>query len=240
MRKEIFISQEIQDIVTVMTAPINITGIVEASGISTITTDSIRIFDNLCITMDLKDGMIVTMDDINYVVSNVTHTPSSDSFDVVATNLIATEWSVAVNFKPASRHEVLQMLNQEKGNLNRFPLMWLLPEVGLDKSGTVLDFEANITLVFAHKAEKATRTTDRIAGNFELVIHPLLTLFNLWLQSSDFNYMLEFNGHGKAIDYEQSNFAFYGTSDQSKEVLNTTTDAIEVNYDLKFKKQFIN
>jgi len=50
--------------------------------------------------------------------------------------------------------------------------------------------------------------------------------------------MFEFEGYGKAINIQSNNFYFYGTSDQSKSVLNTTTDAIEVSTDLKFKKQF--
>ncbi len=51
--------------------------------------------------------------------------------------------------------------------------------------------------------------------------------------------MLEFFGKGKTINYEKTNFAFYGNSDKSKSVLQTTTDAIEASMDLNFKKQYL-
>lgn len=238
MKKDIFIPQEINDVIVAMKSPINIISVVENSGVSTITTDTIRLFDDLSITFDLKEGIIVTIDEVNYPVSNVIHTPQADSFDVIGVNIPESEWSIAAKFETASRIEINQILNQESGQLNRFPLIWLLPVGDLDKGNVTIDFEANIIMVFAHKANKTDRTYKRFNNNFEIVIQPLLTLFNLWLQSSDFNYMFEFNGRGKPIDRNVVNFPFYGTSDKTKEVLNTTTDAIEVSYNLKFKNQY--
>ena len=238
MKKEIFIPNEIQDIVTALKSEVNISSIVENSGVSTITTDSIRIFDNLCDTIDLKDGMIVTIGSKNFQVSNVIHTPFVNSFDVIGTNITATKWNVAANYKPGSREEINDILNSQNGDLNRFPLIWLIPPSDLDESSAVLDFTADIVLVFAYKANKTDRTQKRYDNNIKPVIQPLITLFNSWLQSSDFNYMLEFNGHKKPIDSNKSIFAFYGNNDKTKEVLNVTTDAIEVAYTLKFKKQY--
>lgn len=240
MKKIINIPTEIEDIVTAMTQPIAITSISESGGVSTITTDSIRLFDEPvnAIWFDLQDGMIVTINSINYQVSNVTHTPITNTFEITATGLVATEWNIAANYKPASRYEVNQILNQESGNLNRFPLIWLLPTTELDENQQVLDFTASLTLVFAHKSNKTDRTATRYTNNFEPVIKPLITLFNYWLTSTDFNYMLEYNGQGKPIDSQSSDYAFYGTTDKAKEVLNTTTDAVEMVYNLKFKKQY--
>ena len=49
--------------------------------------------------------------------------------------------------------------------------------------------------------------------------------------------MLEFFGHGKPIEYNPANFAFYGKG--SKKVFTSvSTDAIEVSIKLNFKKQY--
>jgi len=238
MKKEIFIPNEIQDIITALTAPINIISIVENSGVSTITTDTIRIFDNLCDTMNLQDGMIVTINSVNYQVSNVTHTVTADTFDITGINIPVTEWCIALNYETGSRTEINQILNRDSGDLDRFPLLWLIPTTDLDYDNPVLEFSADIVLVFAHKANNTDYTSIRYDNSIEPVIQPLITLFNLWLQSSDFNYMLEFNGYGKPINQKKSIYPFYGTSDKTESVLNVVTDAIEIDYTLKFKKQY--
>jgi hypothetical protein len=188
--------------------------------------------------MDLKDGMIVTINNKNYQVSNVSHTPLADTFDITETNLVASEWAVAANYETGSRKEIHDILNRDSGQLNRFPLIWLIPSIGLNHDNVVIDFEADVNLVFAHKSNRTDFTETRYNNNIDPVIQPLITLFNLWLQSSDFNYMLEFNGHGQPIDYDKDIFAFYGTSDKVKDVLTESTDAIEMSYNLQFKKQY--
>lgn len=238
MKKEIFIPLEIEDVISALKTEIDIISVSENSGVSTITTDTIRIFDNLCDTIDLKDGMIVTIGSKNYQVSNVTHTVTADSFDVTGTNITATKWNVAANFKTGSRKEINDILNDQNGNLTRFPLIWLIPSDNLDYDSPVLDFTADVILVFAHKANNTDLTSKRYTNNIKPVIQPLIALFNSWLQSSDFNYMFEFNGNGKPIEVSKSIFAFYGSDDKTKEVLNVTTDAIENVYTLKFKRQY--
>lgn len=239
MKKDIQIYSELNDIVTALTGAIGIVSISDVDGVSTITTDSVTIFDNLGETVVLTSGMIVTLDSINYPVSNIVNKPGTKSFDITATGLTATEWNVSANFQTAGRREINQILNQDSGDLDRFPLIWLLPPTNQDNDQNALDFTVTITLVFAHKANKTDRTVKRLEENFDPVIQPLLTLFNKWMTSSDFNYMLEFLGKGKPINYEKTNFAFYGNSDKTKSVLETTTDAIEVSMDLSFKKQYL-
>ena len=146
---------------------------------------------------------------------------------------------VAANFQTGSRIEVNQILDQYASNLDRFPLIWVLPPTDEDYNHKDIEFSATVNIVFAHKANKTDRTEKRITNNFKPIIQPLMSLFNLWSQSSDFNYMLEFYGHQKPIEYTKSNFAFYGTSDKEEQVLSSVAvDAIEVNYQLKFKKQY--
>jgi len=239
MKRDLFIPNEIKDIVTSLKSIFNINSIAEVDGVSTINTQTLTIFNNLSDAMLLVEGMIIEMDDINYVVSNIVNTTTLKTFDVTATGLTASTWNVAANFQTGSRYEINQILKQDATSLDRFPLIWVLPATDEDNDHPVLDFTATVNIVFAHKANKTDRTEKRITNNFEPVIQPLMNLFNKWLTSSDFNYMLEFSGYGKPVNYSKSNFPFYGTSDQSKSVLNTTTDAIEVNYDLSFKNQYI-
>lgn len=238
MKKDIQIYSELNDIVTALTGAIGITAINEVDGISTITTDSVTIFDNLNETIVLTSGMIVTLDSINYAVSNIVNKPGIKSFDITATGLTATEWNVAANFQTATKREVNQILKQQSGNLDRFPLIWLLPPKDQDNIQNVLDFTVTITLVFAHKSNATDRSAKRLEENISPSIQPLVTLFNKWLASSDFNYMLEFFGKGKPVNYKDTKWT--PSSENDKQLLaSVSTDAIFVTMDLNFKKQYL-
>lgn len=238
MKKSLQITNELNDIITQMKVPFSISSIDEVDGVSTINTNSVTIFDNLGKVMILQEGMIITINDINYPVSNIVNLPGGKSFDIVAEGLTSTEWNVAANYKPGTRREINKILSQNASNLDRFPLIWLItPTDKPDKFQEYLDFTIDLVLVFAHKANKTDRTQKRIDENFSPVIQPLLDLFNLWLQSSNFCYMLEFFGHGKPIDYDPKNFAYYGNNEKGV-FTSVSSDAIEVDYSLNFKKQY--
>ena len=238
MKKSLQITNELNDIITKMKVAVTINSITEDDGVSTINTESVTLFDNMDKVMILQEGMIITIDNINYPVSNIVNLPGGKSFDVIGTGLPETEWNIAANYKASTRREVNQELTKEASNLDRFPLIWLItPEGKKDKFQEYLDFTVDLVLVFAHKANKTDRTQKRTDENISPVIQPLLDLFELWMQSSDFSYMLEFFGHGKPIDSDPINFAYYGNN--NKEVFTSiSTDAIEVDYSLNFKKQF--
>jgi hypothetical protein len=238
MKKSLQITNELNDIITQMKVEFSISSIDEVDGVSTINTNSVIIFDNLSKVMVLQTGMIVTINEINYPVSNIVNLPGGKSFDITASGLSASAWNVAANYKPGTRKEINQILDQEATNLSRFPLIWLIkPTSKPDKFQELLDFTVDLVLVFAHKANKTDRTQKRIDENISPVIQPLVDLFNLWLQSSDFAYMLEFFGSGKPIDYDINDYEPYGNND--KQVFaSVSTDAIEVDYTLNFKKQY--
>ena len=238
MKKELQIYNELNDVITSLTGAISINSIDEVNGISTINTNSVTIFDNLSETIVLTSGMIVTLDNINYEVSNIVNNPIQKSFDITASGLTSTEWNVAANFQTGRRKEINQILQQDATNLDRFPLIWLLPPTNLDFDHNLLDFTVTITLVFAHKSNNTDRTVKRITNNFDPVIQPLMTLLNKWFTSSDYNYMFEFFGKDKPINYEQTDFAFYGANDKSV-FTSISTDAIEASMTLNFKRQYI-
>ena len=239
MKKQLFIPNEISDIIDSLKVEFDINSISEAGTTSTLTVNTLRVFDNLSNVIYLSDGMIITINDKNYAVSNVDH-GITDTFDIEETDLVATKWNVAANFQTGSRIEINQILKQATNtteNLIRFPLIWLISPEDKDFSGEVIDFSSSINMAFAYLANKTDRTQKRLDNTFDLIIQPLLNLFLAWVKSSDYNYMFEFHGD-KEIDYSAMNFPFYGTSDKTKEVLNTTSDAIEVNLELEFKKQY--
>jgi len=163
-KKSIQIPDELNDIITALKNPFNITSIVENGNISTILTDSVTIFDNLSETMILQSGMVVTIDSINYQVSNITNTPLVKGFDITATGLTATEWNVAASFKFGSRNEINQGLQTESNNenkLKRFPLIWLFTPIEKDFFNEAIDFESSLVLSFAFKANKTDRFQKR-------------------------------------------------------------------------------
>lgn len=246
LKKDIQISEELETVFNSLKTAINIISITPSGGITTIVVDTIRIFDNLREIYDLKDGMIVTIGTKNYQVSNVTHTVLEDSFTVNAINVSGSTYNVAANFQSGSRAEINQILLQQQSDDNRFkrwPLVWYIYNDDRDEDNQVIDFETTINLVFAHKIDdklnsNKLNTARAIEDSISPVIQPLLTLFKLWIQSSDFNYMFEFNGYEKALNGRSKNFPFYGTTEDLKNVLETPTNAIEYQLKLKFKKQY--
>lgn len=243
MKQEIDIYTQLNDIVNAMKEAINIVSISAAvDGVQTIVVDTIVIFDNLSRVIKLTNGMIVTINSITYPVSNIIDIPAIKSFDIEATDLTIeneTTYNIAANFQTGTLKEINEILNSEAGNEDRFPLIWLLPTADLDTNQIVLDFTASVTLVYAHKTDNSNRTTKSITNNFIPVLQPLRTLFEAWMQSSDFNYMLEFNGFGKPINGKESDIHFFGNDDKSKSIIDTvSTDAKRIVYELNFKKQF--
>jgi len=239
MKKRLKIPNEIETIINKIKTSVNIVSISESSGVSTIITDTVQVFNNLSIVMLLKAGMVVTINNKNYVVSNIVDTPAVKSFDVNGTGISVTSWNVAANFKTGTRVEINEVLNLQNNNEFRemkFPFVWLLLPINPDFDHRVLDFQTDLDIVFAQSSNKTDRAQTRIDNNFDLVLNPLLELFLLWVQSSDLSYMFDFQH--QVIDYSSQNFPFYGTDDKSKNVLTTTTDAIEVNFKLDFKKQY--
>jgi len=243
-KKDLQISTELQKVFDALTFSIPILSIIENDGISTImlNSDDVIIFDNLGKSMLLQNGMVVTLGLKNYVVSNVVHTPDFDSFDIEETGLsvlTTPNWSIACNFQAGSRIEINAILKQEQADENRFkrfPLVWWIYSDEKDFFNETLDFKSTLNLAFAYKSNSTDRTTKRIDENITKIIQPLLRLFLLWLQSSEFYYMLEFYGYEKPIDYKTTNFPFYGNDNES--VLEVSSDAIEIELNLNFKKQY--
>ena len=116
MKKRLKIPNEIKTIINKIKTSVNIVSISESSGVSTIITDTVQVFNNLSIVMLLKSGMVVTINNKNYVVSNIVDTPGVKSFDVHGTNIDVTSWHVAANFKTGTRVEINEVLNLQNNN----------------------------------------------------------------------------------------------------------------------------
>jgi len=233
-KKNLIISNELQDVVNKMTTAHDIVNLTDNGTNTTIITSSAYLFENYL----LKSGMIIEIDNVNYEVLSVAHTANNDLIEIKGILKVGTSWSLAINYMTGTRIEVNQILQQESGNLDRFPLIWLLQPIETNFENQAVDFSADLVLVFAHKSNATDRASKRLNENINKVIQPLIDIFKLQLESNYFNYMIEREGD-KEIELKQNIFPFYGTSDKKKSVLNTFTDAIEVQTQLKFKKQFI-
>lgn len=240
LKKEIQISTELEDIITAMKSPIGIISTSVIDGVTTIVTNSVTIFDNLCAVVLLTAEMIVTIGDTNYAVFNIINTPGVKSFDVTGIGITSEEWNVAANFRTGTRTEINEILSQQRTDDNRrkrWPLIWYIYSDNRDKTNEKIDFSSTLNIAFAYNSNDTDKTSTRIDNSISPVLQPLLSLFLLWIQSSDFYYMFEFGGFGKALDLKTKNFPFYGASDKLENVLETSTDAIEIEIELNFKKQ---
>ena len=239
IKKNINIAKEINTIVDAMQHEILITNIIESATSTTLEVETITIFDNLAIVFELQKGMIIEINEKNYEVANVQRNVSTDIILINSINISGSSYKVAANFKAGSRIEINQILSKDADKLNRFPLIWLITpiEQNFKDEGNV-DFESELNIVFAHKSNSTDRAYKRLEGNIDKIIHPLIKYFQLWLKSSDFNYIFEFYKYDENIDLKQTSFPFYGNDEKTKNVLNTFTDAVEVSANLSFKKQY--
>jgi hypothetical protein len=234
---DIFEPVEIKKVIDFLKTEKNITNISESSGVSTITTDSLVLLADV-IPIYLKSGQIVTINDVNYTVSNVNHT--NKTFQITASGLIATKWNLAINFQFGSRVEINEILaiqqNAPEMKSQRFPLIWLFINEGRNHTILDSDFETSLKLAFVGLSKPEYKAQKRLDSTIIPVIQPLVSLFLATIQSPYFATVFSFEyGELKYTDYIRY---FYGASDKSEMVLSAPTDAIELELDLTFQNQY--
>lgn len=230
----LYIPDKIEEIITAMTINGTIASITESGVYSLLNC-------NLTEIEDLQTGMIITINNINYQIVDIT----SNIIKIEANNIdTETDWSLAVNFLYGHRPEIQEILENKSNNHDtkflNFPLIWLNLDIEEQKNtSTLVASEADIILVFAYRTKKEYRAATRLTDNFKLVLQPLLDLFIEKLNHAEFNPMFvkEF---GETIDYKKVDRYFYGSNDKNKSVFKTLTDAIEIQVSLKFRKTFSN
>ena len=243
---DIYEPDEINAVFTFIKTVKTITDITENAGISTITTDSLVLLNDVQ-KIYLQAGQIVTLNSINYEVLTV----GTGQFTISAVDLytldylgnkqlLVTEWNLAVNFKFGSRIEINELLNNESKDtskkLMRFPLVWLFINEGREHDSLDYDYKTSLKMAFVHLSEVKYTAQQRLDNVFKKVLQPLESLFLATIQSPYFS--TKFNFEYETLTFTDYYRYFYGSSDKNKTVLNAPTDAIELDLDLNFQNQY--
>lgn len=205
-----------------------ISNISEVGGISTITTDNIY---------SLQDDMLVELGSRVYQVSNIVRTGVSEwTFDVNATGLTATEWSLALYYEYGRALEINLSLKDKKDdpvNKNkRFPLMWLLTDIEKNENFE-LGYEAPITIAFIYLSEETIRAKKRIKTKMVPILDPLVSLFKNTIKTSPGKRYFIFP-YGVNLDLTETDKFKYGSVANNTHVFDDVTDAIQLDMNLRF------
>lgn len=249
--KTIYESEQIEDVIDYLRSEKTIVNITEANGISTIFGESLVLLNSYKI-ISLKAGQIISINKINYSVIAINS--ENNSFTISATGLfstlavspftktlLSTKWNLSINFLFGTRLEINSILDSAikdpDQKMIRFPLIWLFVNNKRDhKMDTPFDFNANLQFAFVHITQKEYRASERLTNVFKPILQPLVDLFLEALISTYFSYM--FWKENDYINYTDVYRYFYGSSDKNQQVLDAPTDAIELNLDLSFARQY--
>jgi len=251
-KKTIYEPDEVKAVFTFLKTEKNITDITENGSVSTIYTNSLVLLQ-LSYPIYLENGQIVTIDNINYQVSNVNL--ASKTFEITKTGLFhmstdlipvkvlaVTKWNLAIDFKFGSRTEINEILEQEVSDpdkkLQRFPLVWLFINENRLRDSLEYDFKTGLKMSFVHLSKPEYKAETRKENIFKPILVPLKELFMLAIQSSRFSRVFSFEYAN--LRYDEYFRYFYGSADKNinKMVFDAPTDAIEIDFDVVFHNQY--
>jgi len=247
---DIYEPDEIKAIFTFLKVEKTISNITESGSVSTIYSNTLKLLD-IVDPIYLLTGQIVTINNINYQVSNVNLT--NNTFQITKTGLFhmstdlipvkvldATKWNLAIDFKFGSRNEINEILAQENAdtakNLQRYPLAWLFINEARSHDSLEYDFKTSIKMAFVHLSKHEYRAEYRKENIFKKVLVPLERIFLEAIQSPYFSH--KFNWEYEKLNYSDYFRYFYGSSDKNQMVLDAPTDAIEIDLDVIFQNQY--
>jgi len=236
-KRTIFVKDEIKAVFNFLKTPKNISNITEIAGITTITTDTLLLY-SLQYPVYLQNGQIVTINYINYQVSNCNY--SNGTFDVIAAGLVATSWHLACEFKFGSRPEINLLLDiesktDEKKNM-RYPFVWLFVNEPEIHDSDEYDFKTSLKMAFVQISKSEYKAEFREENIFKPVLAPLVQMFIELIQSSYFSKIFSFEY--TKLNYDEYYRFFYGSADKDQMVFNAPTDAIEIDFDVIFQNQY--
>lgn len=218
-----------QEIYNLMRFGSGVSAITELGGVSTLTTDNIY---------TLQNDMLVEVGGRVYAVSNITRTGVNEwTFDITATGLTATEWSLALYYEYGKALEINATLKDQKDdpvNKNkRFPLMWLLTtDIGKNKDFEI-GYEADITIAFVYLSEQNIKAKKRIERKMIPVLDPLVALFEETITVSPGSRYFVYP-FGVNLDITETDKFKYGSVANNTHVFDDITDAIQLDLTLRF------
>jgi hypothetical protein len=233
---EIFETDLIKDVIDLMRPDKPISGISEANGISTITTDSLILVPG--IEMSLTAGLYVEIGTKFYKVLSINS--ALQTFDIEATGIVEDTWRLAINFMFGSRIEINEMLanyaKDNEMNTRRFPLIWLFINYKEDHNQEQdIEVQAPLTFAFVGLSKPEWRANDRLENVMRPLLSPLWLLFlNVIKEMNDTFY---FDTSKEPVFSRYKRF-FYGSSDKNESVLASITDAYEITLQLNIINKF--
>ena len=231
MKEDIYIKDELEDIVDAMKSSGDIDSISESGGAYTITTN-----DG---TGNLEDDFKVKIGDLYFRVSTVTDT----TFKVTSSTDISSEttWEMFLYFGFGSRLEIANILTLKgREHEEKFDLIWLFTNYRetFPEDDETIDREVDITFAIVTNSEPSLKLTasQRYDQKFKTILYPLFKLLRSEIESSD-KLIFEI---GERLGVEKFDRFFYGSDESGRNVLNEPTDAIEFKTSIKFKNQYSN
>lgn len=236
-KKDINEPTQIKAVIDFLKTVKTISSITELAGISTINSNTLVLL-NIAEPIKLKTGQVITINNINYPVLSVNY--ALNSFTITASNLVASQWHLAIDFKFGSRMEINQLLFIESKDADkkdiRFPFIWLFINEGREHDNPEYDYKTGLKIAFVHMSDKNWKAQQRLDNVIEPVLEPLRTLFLETIQSPYFARV--FTWEFKKLSYTEYYRYFYGSSDKNEMVLTAPTDAIEIDLDVTFQNQY--
>ena len=151
-------------------------------------------------------------------------------------------WLMSLYFEVGHRIELnKKYLNKEKSAnkmVKEFPLFWLYSDFELRPSDIDnVAFETTLLGALVDLSKEDLYEEQRIEQKFEPILYPIMELIDAAFNNirNKENFVITY-GTGKNIDFLIVDRPFFGSADQSKNVLPKITDAIEWQTELKWRE----
>jgi hypothetical protein len=168
---------------------------------------------------------------------------SGNKFTFSGTNIPdPINWKLALYFEPGHRVELnKKYLNKAKSTnkkIQEYPLFWLYKDLEERPSDfDNVEFETTMQFALVDFTEKDLYEDQRIEQKFKTVLYPLLVKINDQFNKIPYkNHFVTMYGN-KEIDFIKTDRPFFGSADQSKNVMPEPTDAIECQVDLLWREE---
>ena len=231
----IYVRDKIQTIVESIKSTGSVSGWVDNTGSYTVTTSTTGNLE-----VGFKVVLIYADTSLNRDVIITAKTDTTFTYSGTGIAEPAT-WKMALYFEVGHRIELNKLYTNKAKSSNKlvqeYPLIWLYTDFQKNKGdGEYTAFETSLQFAIADFSIKGKYEAARITDKFKPVLYPYMelieTAFNTGTNKR--NFVTTF-GEDSEIRFSPIDRPFFGSADETKNVLPQVTDAIEVEVDLKWK-----
>ena len=155
-------------------------------------------------------------------------------------------WEMALYFEVGHRAELIKKyINKAKSTnkkVQEYPLFWLYTDCQETpgEQGTYTEMVTTLQSAIVNRTEKELYEENRIEQKFKPVLYPLYELITGAFNSSTYKQKFVTSFGNTEIKFQKIDRPFFGSIAEDKNVLPQITDAIELEYELKWFKQETN